>query len=450
MRNLLLLALSAAYYSVRFARAENAPALRYPPTPTATTWYSTSFVSDDYSTRRIIEYGNSPITPVPTSTTFILLAQITLTEPTASRDINKTTWVTQTSTAPLTTETVYTPLTTPLPPRSTFINSTTTAYVWTSSSFATLTFTKVATAAACHRQGSKPATTVTRYTGTYTPLPGQTSTSRSKFPTSVITQYYHKETHRLYPYTGSTVTHTETGIEMSYLSTATTTVTISNAGGRYVSSVYASTVTGTRTDYQLAYKTVTSTATCTGQPKASAGAGTAGTTVTLTQARKCAPTNLLSEQEGLGVAIRILPGEWSFPIGFPNTVIGIPGGASRTVDNTTDGPTIPDASACCQLCVDNPGCAASEWVVAGAADRGDCRTYWYHANNQVDEEKEEGGGGARRRDTCGKWIGGSFDDDGDLVGLQYLANPYALPGQASYIQAGCGRLKYVGKRDPWS
>lgn len=399
-------------------------------TATPTTWYSTAFVNDEYGTLRIIQYGTTGVTPVPTSELFEVIEKTTITEPTASRDINTTVLVTVTRTEDVTTETVYVPPTTPLPPRSTTVNETTTSYFWVSPTIATVTLTTTVPAEGC----SETATAVTSYQGTYSPLPDQTTTEKTRFPTAVITQIYNTVTYALYPYTGSIVTQTDTEVTFTYLSTETTTVTQSTLGGRFVSTIYEATVTATRSEYLLDYSTATVTA--------------SSCAPTVTYAAKCAPNNLLSEQDGLGVAVRILPNEWSFPVGIADTLIGLPGGPSELVT---------DASACCQLCLDNAGCAASEWAIE-TATKGSCRLYWFNnppaGEGNLDDHGSDGAipysatTATGKRDTCGRRIDGDNSGD-DVVGLHYYANSFALPGQASFIQSGCGQLEYVGELDPW-
>ncbi|KAM7192589.1 hypothetical protein V8F20_008798 [Naviculisporaceae sp. PSN 640] len=407
---------------------------------TPTTWYSTGFVNDEYGTLKIIQYDTTAVTPVPTSELVEVIEKTTITQETASRDISTTVLITETRTEDVTTETVYIPLTTPLPPPSVLVNETTTTYFWVSPTIATVTITTTVPAEAC----SETATPVTSYQGTYSPLPDQTTTEKTRFPTAVITQIYNTVTYALYPYTGYTVTHTDTEVELTYLSTETTTVTQSTLGGRYTSTVYESTVTATRSEFQLAYSTATVTA--------------SSCAPTATYAAKCAPNNLLSEQDGLGVAVRILPNEWSFPVGIADTLIGLPGGPSELVT---------DASACCKLCVDNAGCAASEWAIE-TETTGSCRLYWFNNPSEGEGNPDDHGSDGAipysattatgKRDTCGRRIdGGGLEagaarraaDNDDVVGLQYYANSFALPGQASLIQSGCGRLEYVGELDPW-
>jgi hypothetical protein len=159
---------------------------------------------------------------------------------------------------------------------------------------------------------------------------------------------------------------------------------------RYTNTVYLNTVTATSSDWHLTYTTKDAPTVC-------------SDIATVTRAAQCAPTNLISERDSHGVAIQLLPRDWVFPIEFPSTLIGIPG---------------MDASACCQLCLDNPGCAASEWTISW---QGACRLYYYAHGN----------------DTCG----------GDSL-LEYYGDSYSFPRQASFVQVGCGHLRYSGVKNP--
>ncbi|KAK3356528.1 hypothetical protein B0T25DRAFT_565889 [Lasiosphaeria hispida] len=57
-----------------------------------TTWLSTSFISETYSSSTAVDYGNTPVTPVPTLTADIVIVSSYVTEALASRDIYHTTW----------------------------------------------------------------------------------------------------------------------------------------------------------------------------------------------------------------------------------------------------------------------------------------------------------------------------------------------------------------------
>ncbi|KAM7218904.1 hypothetical protein V8F06_005784 [Rhypophila decipiens] len=368
--------------------------------PSPITWYSTTLISEDFSSSRTIKYGNTAVTPVPTSTAPIFLSTLYLSEPTVSRDINRTTWTTVTVIEPSGTS-IAMVYTTPLGP-PTVTQDVTTTDIWTSPVVATITLPAV-TPNCNNAAVPSNVRTVTKYTGEYQPIPGQPTTTKTVWPTAVTTYFMATPSYRVYAYTGSSVTFTSTFTYTAFRLTITSTATYAAAGPwglRYTVTKYRSTATATRSDYQLAY--VTPTASCISEPEKK-------TVVTITRAAQCAPTDLISERDNHGVAIRMLP-DWSFPIGFPNTLIGIPD---------------VDASACCQLCVDNQGCTASEWTTGWNSA---CRLYYY--NNPAGKSNE----------TCGQEAG---------VELEYYGDSYALPGQASFVQVGCGRLKYLGLRNPF-
>jgi hypothetical protein len=53
-------------------------------------------------------------------------------------------------------------------------------------------------------------------------------------------------------------------------------------------------------------------------------------------------------------------------------------------------------------------------------------------------------------DTLRKEGRGTCGGEGQERGLvEYYGNTFMLPQQASYIQVGCGELKYVGRLDPF-
>ena len=104
---------------------------------------------------------------------------------------------------------------------------------------------------------------------------------------------------------------------------------------------------------------------------------------TTTQHLKCAPTNLISEVNGYGIgAVQ----------GAPNVTQGLAPGS--------------DPSACCQLCLDTEGCAASE----DDPDAGNC-FLWY------------------TEPSCG--LGFSYANGGEDL----------EPGKGFLVQSGCGHIE---------
>ena len=406
------------------------------------TWLSTKLISEAFSSSITVRYGSSPVTPVPTSTAPIVIVSSYLSEPVASRNINHTSWATVIATEPLEQrwDVVYTTGTGP-PPTVT-VSGTATEVVWTSPTVATVTLT--ATTCVDLAGTPPPKRTITAYTGEYVPFPGQVTTTKTTFPTAVTTHLYLTVSYRVYTFTGSTATATSTATGTTFLSTTvvgTRTIDLAAVGKYYTRTRYRDTVTRTSSDFQLAYATTHVGVTCNTN-------NNTDTTITITQEAKCAPTNLISERDGRGVGIRLLPLEWTFPVGFPDTLIGIPG--------VGDG----DPAACCQLCVDNEGCAASEWVAESW--RGGCRLFYYVGGDDGNGNGNGNGNGS----TCGSGVngggggggggsgggGGGGKGGGGLGkegGLEYYADKWSLPGQGNYIQSGCGSLAYLGVMDPF-
>lgn len=168
---------------------------------------------------------------------------------------------------------------------------------------------------------------------------------------------------------------------------------------RYTHTSYATTTTLTNSDFQLAYTTLPLPTSC-----------DAANPATVTLPARCAPTNLISADTARrGVSLRVVTADWVFPIGFPETLLGIPG---------------MDATRCCQLCAENGGCAVSEWT-RGWGGKGACRLFFYV------------GRGRSGNGTCGP---------GEM---EWFGDSYALEGQGSFVQRGCGGVRYLGGRDPF-
>ncbi|KAI0377719.1 hypothetical protein F5Y04DRAFT_171706 [Hypomontagnella monticulosa] len=350
-----------------------------------TTWVVTSFITEIYKSSSTVKYDSAPVTPVKRSTTLDIVTEYT-TEAPSSQDRTVTHWLTEQVTFPVSTYTAAytTTLSTPLKVTS---NGTSTIVAWVSPTLATVTLSPTACA-----DSEPPSKTVTEYTGTYSPFPGQVTTTPASYPVAATTYVTLTASYRVLTQVGSTVTVTSTATGFNWLSTTTVSSdkTFTVAPFKYTSTVYLNTVTTTSSDYQLGYTTAAATP-CPETP-------------TVTRAAQCAPSNLIAERDGHGAAVQLLPRDWAFPIGFPSTLIGVPG---------------MDASACCQLCLDNEGCAASEWTIEWS---GACRLYYYVHGN----------------DTCGA----------DTT-LEYYGDTYAFPRQASFVQAGCGKLKYYGLKNPF-
>ncbi|KAI7161062.1 hypothetical protein KC349_g3050 [Hortaea werneckii] len=151
-------------------------------------------------------------------------------------------------------------------------------------------------------------------------------------------------------------------------------------------------VTSTRmldaTQAPSSVQAVTSTVTAAPSAGNSTGSGctvSQGTAAaTTTQHLKCAPTNLIGEIDGYGIGSTH---------GHANETQGLAPGS--------------DPSACCQLCVDTEGCAASE----DDQDAGNC-FLWYTSNP-----------------TCG--LGFTYSNGGEDL----------EPGTGFLVQSGCGYIE---------
>ncbi|KAI1176919.1 hypothetical protein F4777DRAFT_228964 [Nemania sp. FL0916] len=183
-------------------------------------------------------------------------------------------------------------------------------------------------------------TTVTKYTGKYTPVPGQATT----VPATYATQVFCTTSLTSYLYLAPEVT-------ASTLATLHTTLT---------SYVYDYTTTTTSTLTYLTVTTPSATVTSTTISYVEAGRAqptqvSCAPTVTKTYDARCAPTNLISDHNGIG----LVSGRYN---------------ANVTVVYTRDLPYGTNPSDCCQLCLDNAGCGASMW---GSYET--CGLY-YHGN----------------------------------------------------------------------
>lgn len=170
--------------------------------------------------------------------------------------------------------------------------------------------------------GVEPVTTVTEYSGTYTPISGQVTTIPATYPTRVLcTTAITWLTILLPTATSGVTTVTVTPTSVVAAPTTTTTTTYS-----FITTAYATTVTSTTTTYLLDTSVATVSTSC-------------AATATTTYAAKCAPTNVISGVEDRG----IVSGTYA---------------ANNAVIYVSD-ETYNDPSACCQLCVDNEECGAS-------------------------------------------------------------------------------------------
>ncbi|KAB5511232.1 hypothetical protein GE09DRAFT_1067885 [Coniochaeta sp. 2T2.1] len=371
-----------------------AASFAYAQNHTIVTWLSTSHIREVSFSTSTIQYGNTPITPVPSKTEPIVLVTSIVTEPTASRNFNFTSFYTAQVTLPVTTQLVTVRSHRPSPPTIT-LSGTATTTVWATPTIATVTF---ASTICANGNDTLPSTTITTSTGTYSPFPGQPSTLPTIFPTAVTTWFHVTAFYKVYPYSGTTVTYYSTVTGTNYLSTVTagtTTVDPMDGARGYTQTSYVTTVTTTIDVPHIAFSTSTATTAC-------AADGTA----TVTFNARCAPTNLIAEREGRGIGIKPVAWmEWT--------------------------PTFPmitnvDASGCCQLCMDSEGCVLSEWVTSKWLTGG-CQLYYWNHRTQNGAE------------SCGPAESGK--------GLEYFADVHALPRLGSFVQGGCGEARYVGAYD---
>jgi len=355
------------------------------------TWFSTAYITEAFRSSITVLYGNTSIRPVPTSTAAIVYVTSYINEPVVSRNIEETSWSVVTATQPLASEWDIIYVAGKTPPPTVTVDRTITDTVWITPTMATITFSPTT----CTNGVSAPKSTVTEYTGEYSPFPGQITTKKTSWPMAVTTYYFATPSYRVFTFTGSTITLSSTATNTIWLSTTTVgtrTIDPNTVGRYYTQTRYRHTVTHTSRDVQLAYTTKPVEAVC-----------NADKPTTVTYAAKCAPSNLIGERDGRGIELYVPSDNWTFPIGFPDTLIGIPG---------------LDASECCQLCVENTGCSMSSWADSWS---GGCSLYYFNAPDL--------------NDTCG------------TMPMQYFGDTWSLPDQARIIQAGCGSLTYLGVRN---
>ncbi|KAI0426002.1 hypothetical protein F5Y09DRAFT_346131 [Xylaria sp. FL1042] len=307
--------------------------------------------------------GGVPPTPVPTSQTTIhstkVVTNATLTVP-----------PTVTVEAPIVTDTVRTSTAyTFTVPTITIPTSTSYFEIW--KTVATGTFADTVCA-----NGAKP-TTVTEYTGTYTAISGQVTTVPETYPVSALCSTGTILYDILLPTvtSGAAVTTTVTPTQSVIAYTTTSTSTI-----YYTSTTYLTTATSFFTTYVAASETTTRTVEC-------------GETVTKTLDVRCAPTNLIGTINGEGIR----SGRYAERV---------------SVIYTREEPWASDYTACCQACIDNEGCGASD------SGFGACGLYY-----SASEEGEP---------ICNAFI------------LSFTSSPNAFPGQSLVYQTGCGEIEYDG------
>lgn len=246
------------------------------------------------------------------------------------------------------------------------------------STFATATWPKTV----CTNDVST--TTVTEYQGTYVPVSGQATALPETYPTGITCSGGVMVYEYIWPYSTSgtsTTTHTPTATIFDFTTTTPYTITYATL------TTYEVTETTTVTSYKVASVVPTISTAC-------------EATYTTTYAAKCAPTNLISSINGQGLlaAGHYAPG--TQPSYGPD-------------DYGTGNLWTRDASACCQLCVDNEGCAGS---MGGKGQS--CGLLYTPGNASV--------GG----DVCGEFVFG------------YTSRANVAAGQGIVVQTGCGLIEY--------
>ncbi|KAK4451223.1 hypothetical protein QBC34DRAFT_458778 [Podospora aff. communis PSN243] len=388
------------------------------------TWFSTSTAPlNSVSTWRVVHHGSTPVTPIPTSSPLPVYERVTIHEPTRSRNINITTTLYSTqATYPVKTE-VETVYQTSFGFYTVTANGTGTAGVWATPTIATITVTPII----CANNATSPRTTVTHYTGEYTPFPGQYLTAtRTSFPTAV-TSYSKVISHvHIFTYTGITSTYTTTVPTTAY-STTTTTTTLATTLLPYpfppfilpLPTHFSTTTTTTTYLPRISYTALPKTAPC-----------PATTTPTITQDIRCAPTNLISARDGRGITVASSPNTWGIFL------------VSRYGEDVMDAAG-KDASVCCQVCVDNgrEGCLGSEWKAEGG---GKC-WLWFWCDIAAGGG-EGGGDGGSGDGNGGNGSGDGRCGGGEDGGLVYFGGGEVWEGQGSFVQGGCRGLRYGGVR----
>ncbi|XXG95044.1 hypothetical protein Hte_001304 [Hypoxylon texense] len=175
-------------------------------------------------------------------------------------------------------------------------------------------------------------TTVTEYSGDYTPTPGQVTKLPTPFPSQVLcTTGITWLTYLLPTVTSGLTTVTVTPTSTVNAPTTTSTVTYS-----YTSTAFGTTVTSVTTSYRLHTSIATTSTAC-------------EATTTTTFAAKCAPTNVIAGISDDKGSHGLVSGKYASNI----TVIYIP-------DEKYNDPSL-----CCQLCQDNEGCGGLYAGISG-------------------------------------------------------------------------------------
>jgi hypothetical protein len=248
-------------------------------------------------------------------------------------------------------------------------------FIYDTSTIGTLTTTETTCT-----NGASPSVTSTVYTGTFTPPNGYPAKTRRRFP-DYVNCTTDRTTHlTLFPtVTSGTTTFTITPGTPASTITQTSTRTILT-----FNTPTTVTVTSGGISYVAEKTTVTLSTSC-------------PATVTTTYAAKCSGPNLINQVNGHGIVV----------------VTGAPGSASVFGGNGRD------ASACCQLCQENVGCAAFNDFPAA----GNCALSFTNST-----AKSEG--------QCG--LAFLYGD-----GIGQSSNAPIGPGEGSIVGTGCGSIQPV-------
>ncbi|KAI1263009.1 hypothetical protein F5Y18DRAFT_139614 [Xylariaceae sp. FL1019] len=222
-------------------------------------------------------------------------------------------------------------------------------------------------------------TTVTTFTGVYTPLPGQPSQS-SGGPGSYITEVV-------------CTTSIISSIQLFPTVTASTTATIVTTPTVTITDITASTVS------TVTYATVTTWSTTVTSLLVSYTPATTVTTIstaceptaTVTLDARCDPDNIVTSIDGLG----LVSGNYA---------------TNTSVTYTSKEPFASDMSLCCQACLDNEGCGASM-----SGESGYCGLY-YVSDAHADP-------------VCNDFV------------FSFQTQTGYYPGQGLRVQSGCGSIE---------
>ncbi|KAK3317966.1 hypothetical protein B0H66DRAFT_555898 [Apodospora peruviana] len=336
---------------------------------------STSYV---FSHSCTTSYGSEWIHPIPTSYDRTVATTITSLEPEA-------TYYPTTVTVTANTTKTYVPTSLATETHwSTILNDATTVTDRSNTEYSTLA-TLYGSTTECTNDVI-PVTTITSYSGTYTPVVGQPTALPSSYEISDYCVEYITQLLHIWPTTQAEGPTTTTIITPSVPGNSTVYKTSTRTS---TTTVYESTVTVTQgANYVVTYASTTTSTACEPTP-------------TATFAAKCAPENLIAEVDGFGLGVSQY-------------------GVNFTWGGSPSAPANADASVCCQSCVDDELCVAS--------------VYWAMSSQCFL-------GYIGGEDTCGLALEyQAFNATGDV--------PATKPRQGLVFQTGngCAGVEYKGVR----